>query len=153
METGSMVSRLLGHRNSVYGLVYQPGHSGLLATVSFDWMTLLWDPRSGKVEHALEGHRDDIIGVDFSSSGNLLATGSDDATCRIWDARNFERELALLNDHNSEVKRVKFSPYGRGLLTTSGDGTAKLWDTSSLDCFATLEGHDDHVFDGAWSSD
>ncbi len=64
------------------------------------------------------------------------------------------------------MKRVAFSPYSRVLSTTSGDGTAKLWDPHRVvsssssssssgdqwDCVATLEGHEDHVFDGAWSS-
>jgi WD40 repeat protein len=34
--------------------------------------------------------QDDIIGVDMSTSGNLLATGSDDTTCCVWDIRNWQ---------------------------------------------------------------
>ena len=54
--------------------------------------------RSGQIVHALEGHNDDIIGVDFSHGGTLLATGSDDATCRVWDTRTWET-IAVLSDH------------------------------------------------------
>ena len=155
VETHRQIERYEGHRNSVYGLCFQPpgfSRGGLLASVSFDWMTMIWDPREGRQKpvKCLEGHRDDIIGVDFSSNGVALATGSDDGTCRVWDCRMW-RATAVLNDHEGECKRVAFSPYGRALATTSGDGTAKIWDMYTYKCIATLLGHEDHVFDAAWS--
>ena len=154
IETHRQIDRYEGHRNSVYGLCFQPpGYSrgGLLASVSFDWMTLIWDPREGRQKpvKSLEGHRDDIIGVDFSPNGVALATGSDDGTCRVWDCRMW-RPTAVLSDHEGECKRVSFSPYGRALATTSGDGTAKIWDMYTYKCIDTLLGHEDHVFDVAW---
>ena len=51
IETHRQIERYEGHRNSVYGLCFQPpGYSngGLLAGVSFDWITLIWDPREGR---------------------------------------------------------------------------------------------------------
>ena len=59
----------------------------------------------------------------------------------------------MLAEHEGEVKRVRFGPFGRALLTTSGDCTAKIWDMRSFRCTATLDGHQDHVFDAAWLSD
>ena len=53
----------------------------------------------------LEGHRDDIIGVDFLPSGLALATGSDDGSARVWDVRMW-KNVAVLSDHKGEVKRV-----------------------------------------------
>ena len=149
VETHRQIERYEGHRNSVYGLCFQPpgfSRGGLLASVSFDWMTMIWDPREGRQKpvKCLEGHRDDIIGVDFSSNGVALATGSDDGTCRVWDCRMW-RATAVLNDHEGECKRVAFSPYGRALATTSGDGTAKIWDMYTYQCITTLLGHEDHV--------
>ena len=51
-QTATISQRLVGHRNSVYSLSFQSSGgtaggsgAGLLASVSFDWMTLLWDPR------------------------------------------------------------------------------------------------------------
>ena len=76
----------------------------MFASVAFDWTTLIWDVRSpGLSIRTLEGHRDDIIGVDFSPNGWALATGSDDGTCRIWDVRMW-RETAILDDHVGEVR-------------------------------------------------
>ena len=109
IETYQPIAKLEGHRNSVYGLCFQPaGHTqgGLLASVAFDWMTLIWDQENTRAPvRTLEGHRDDIIGVDFAPNGIALATGSDDGTCRIWDCRMW-RSTAVLEDHEGECKRV-----------------------------------------------
>ncbi len=91
IETGKTSTELMGHKSPVYGVVFHPeGH--LLATCAFDWTTILWvgghlcshitkDPRGkDQIIKTLEGHTDDIIGVDFDEGGNLLATGSDDMT-------------------------------------------------------------------------
>ena len=58
--------------------------------------------------------------------------------------------VAPSSSRQKEVKRVAFSPYGRALATTSGDGTVRLWDSRTLECYETLPGHEDHVFDVAW---
>jgi WD40 repeat protein len=33
----------------------------------------------------LKGHRDQVLKVEFSPDGRLLATGSDDKRARVWD--------------------------------------------------------------------
>ena len=40
--------------------------------------------------HTLLGHRGEISSVAFDYSGNMLATGSMDKTCKVWDIRSGE---------------------------------------------------------------
>ena len=70
--------------------------------------------------------------VTFSpESGAVLATGSDDATTRLWQVTN-GKLLSILDGHSSAVRSVAFSPKNSALLATgSDDQTARLWDISS----------------------
>ncbi|MEX5635109.1 hypothetical protein [Parafrankia sp. FMc2] len=73
--------------------------------------------------------------VAFSRDGALIATGSDDWTATLWDARDPRRRtpLARLPDergggHGRAVKAVAFNRDGSVLATGGADGLTKLWD-------------------------
>jgi WD40 repeat protein len=67
--------------------------------------------------------------VAFSPDGRLVATGSDDHTVRVWDART-GRELRRYTGHTDTVTGVAFSPDGRQVLSGSDDKTVRLWEVS-----------------------
>ncbi len=68
-----------------------------------------------------------MIGIDWSRSGALLATGGLDGTARVWDATTGEQRLVLAGTAGL-VANVAFSPDGTRLLTGGGDGSARVWD-------------------------
>lgn len=75
----------------------------------------------------LEKHEDEVMDVDFSPDGKLIATVSTDRTVKIW---NFQGKLLHnLKGHQDLVYRVKFSPTENIIATASWDGTVKLWTT------------------------
>lgn len=51
---------------------------------------MLAEDNSSYVYHVLSGHRSGVNCLDFckDGTGNLFASGSDDATCRLWDLRS-----------------------------------------------------------------
>jgi WD40 repeat protein len=55
-----------------------------LASAGYDHTVKLWDTRSGKLLHTLEGHGDTVYVVAFDPTGGTLATGGGN-TVKLWD--------------------------------------------------------------------
>jgi hypothetical protein len=92
----------------------------------------------------------DINGVDFDSTGKLLATASDDGTARVWDAMNGV-EKARLAGHTNWVWKARFSPDSKWVVTASRDLTARVWNARTGALKLTLTGHTASVLDAAFS--
>lgn len=74
----------------------------------------------------LEGHFYRVNSVDISPGDELVASGSRDATIRLWQV---ESGIALrtLEGHSDGVNVVAFSPQGRVIASGSEDDTVILW--------------------------
>jgi class 3 adenylate cyclase/GTPase SAR1 family protein len=90
--------------------------------------------------------------VAFDRKGGTLASGSVDATVKLWDVDS-GRPLRTLRGHNDLVYSVAFDRQGGTLASGSYDATVKLWDVASGRLFRTLEGHTDSVHAIAFSPD
>ncbi|KAK7200642.1 WD-40 repeat protein [Novymonas esmeraldas] len=80
-------------------------------------------------EVKLEGHGGDVTTAHWHPYRALIATGSQDTQCRLWDPRTASRgSIAALHGHSQTLTCVRWHPDGRTLLSASKDGTVKLWD-------------------------
>ncbi|KAI0391793.1 quinon protein alcohol dehydrogenase-like superfamily [Xylariaceae sp. FL0594] len=80
---------------------------------------IITEAESGNILQRLEGHRDYSFACDWAADGWTIATGNQDKTVRIWDARKWKDSkgkslnVAMWSEM-SGVRSLRFSPLGSG---------------------------------------
>jgi WD40 repeat protein len=100
--------------------------------------------RKRKLENAsvvctLTGHSNSVNSVAISPDGQILVSGSDDNTIKIWQLSTGQ-ELRTLTGHSDSVNSVVISPDGQTVVSGSSDKTIKIWQLSTGQELRTLEG-------------
>ena len=93
------------------------------------------------------GHLSDVNAVEFGPTGNVVGSGSDDASCRIFDLRSLG-PLNVFNDDSIScgVTDVCFSKTGRLLFCSYEENFAIGWETcSAAGVFHELKTHKNRV--------
>uniref|UniRef100_A0A1J3I733 Putative WD repeat-containing protein C2A9.03 n=1 Tax=Noccaea caerulescens TaxID=107243 RepID=A0A1J3I733_NOCCA len=108
---------------------------------------LLTDAVSGKVVHELEGHLDYSFSSAWHPNGQILATGNQDTTCRLWDVRNLSESLKVLKGNMGAIRALKFTSDGRFLAMAEPADFVHVFDTEAgygccqeIDLFGEIAG-------------
>jgi WD40 repeat protein len=72
-----------------------------------------------------------VFDVSFNVDGRMLASGSADATVRLWDLTTGEQIGAPLVGHSDDVHALAFDPAGDDLVSGSSDGSLIVWDAGA----------------------
>jgi hypothetical protein len=82
----------------------------------------------------------------FFPNGDAFATGSDDASCKLFDLRA-DRELNTYAHDNilCGITSVAFSTSGRVLFAGYDDYNCNVWDTLKGERIGVLSGHDNRI--------
>lgn len=86
------------------------------------------------------GHDNGVMCLQFDD--HILATGSYDATIKIWDVNSTD-ELRTLRGHTSAIRCLQFDD--SKLISGSLDHTVKIWNWRTGECLSTLTGHTDGI--------
>lgn len=82
----------------------------------------------------------DINIVSININDELIATGSQDKTVKIWNSTDLKL-IGELKGHKRGIWDCQFSPYDRVLCSCSGDKSCKLWSLTDFSCIRSFQGH------------
>jgi len=163
----SLKFKLVGHMENVKCVQFL-GSSPYLASGSSDNTIRIWNMKdkvinrksesSGSAQEdydesvCLSGHLSRIWDLTYSNSANLLASGSGDATVRIWNMAQYyedsnrppqcSRVLCSDNQRNKgDIYSVKFHQDGSHLITGSYDCGVCLYDVETGTLLKRFNGH------------
>ncbi|KAI8583067.1 hypothetical protein K450DRAFT_224054 [Umbelopsis ramanniana AG] len=139
VQTGHLLERLEGHKDSVYSVAFMPDGKTIVSG-SLDKTLKLWQlgvsegrgfsadrDRKNPCKQTLTGHKDFVLSVACTADGNWVVSGSKDRAVQFWDPRTGNIQF-VLKGHRNSVISVATSPAGRHLFATgSGDNRARIW--------------------------
>jgi len=83
-------------------------------------------PEHDPVLEPLIGHSGDVRAIVYAPNGKLIATGGDDKTIKLWDARTGIL-LHSIPAHTQGVRTLAFSPDSTELASGSGERVVRIW--------------------------
>ncbi|KAH8554684.1 WD40-repeat-containing domain protein [Umbelopsis sp. PMI_123] len=137
-----------GHEDEVNAVRWDPTGEWL-ASCSDDTTAKIWSPDSDQCVQEIRGHELQIYTLQWApyfersgpdASPRILATGSFDATIRIWDALRGTC-LHVLKNHTEAVYSISFSPDARLLCSGSFDEMLNIWDAKKGTLLKTYKGN------------
>lgn len=113
--------------------------SGILAAAGRDVAANVWDIRAGRQMQKLLGHTKWIRSIRMV--GDIILTGSDDWTARLWSVSRGTCD-AVLACHAGSILCVEYSPSDKGIITGSSDGLVKFWENEEgVRCVKNVTAH------------
>ncbi|MFG3323914.1 NB-ARC domain-containing protein [Streptomyces sp. NPDC048171] len=117
-----------GGRNVGLGDTGAVAPDGTWAAAATNRAVRVWDLRSRRRTHDLNGHQQAVTCVAVAPDGSWLASTSLDRTVRLWEVGPGSDSRGYSN-HGHRVRALAVSPDGTEMATASGM-TVSMWDTS-----------------------
>ena len=114
---------------------------------------------NGKLVRVLEGHTELINSLVWSPGGDFIASGAEDSTARIWDAKT-GLELSSLRAHPEKQEKklrsvgsIDWAPDGSKLLIGERGRQLYIWDLETFQEVGIFDAHEEAVDSAFWSPD
>ena len=116
-KESELEKRVRAHNRQIPALKLSPNER-LIATGSRDRSIKIWS-KDGKLRDTLIGHTGDVVAIDFSRDGSLVASAGWDNTARIWDVRAGKAKR-IINWNVKHVSGVAFSEDSKKIVVSGG---------------------------------
>ncbi|CAG5134560.1 unnamed protein product [Candidula unifasciata] len=137
------IAVLKGHTGAVMEIQFSTDGS-MLFSASTDKTIAVWDIETGDRMRKLKGHQTFVNTVSAARRGpQLLCSGSDDGTVKIWDAR----KKGAINTFQCtyQVTAVTFTDTAEQIISGGIDNELKVWDLRKNAILYKMRGHSDTV--------
>jgi len=142
---------LSGHTGAVMDLQFSTD-GDTIYTASTDKTICFWDIKTGARIKKLKGHASFVNSIHPARRGpQLLCSGSDDCTIKIWDPRKRSDTVTLNNTY--QVTAVTFNDTAEQVISAGIDNDVKVWDLRKNAVVHHMKGHSDTVTGLALSPD
>lgn len=137
------IAVMSGHTGAVMEIHFSTDGSTLF-TCSTDTTVALWDLQTCQRIKKLKGHSSFVNSCHPNRRGpQLVASGSDDCTIKIWDPRKKGQAVTLNNTY--QVTAVTFNDTSEQVISGGIDNDIKVWDLRKNALVQRLRGHSDTV--------
>ncbi|GAA5862183.1 hypothetical protein JCM3774_004812 [Rhodotorula dairenensis] len=102
--------------------------------------------------HVLQDHSDEVWRLEWSHSGEWLATAGKDRTVMLWKVKSGFTLEKIFREHADPVSCIAWSP-DDSILLSAAETIIKMWNTETGVCIATLARHDYAIGALAWLPD
>ncbi|ETO11632.1 hypothetical protein RFI_25744 [Reticulomyxa filosa] len=124
---------------------------------------------SSKLLKTIDGHTGFVLSIDYSTFDQLICSGSNDKTIRVWNVMTSKQiglfkhcvmyktirfwdfkhnqQLQKFNEHTDAICGIELSPFNNGKYLCSGsfDKTVRLWDINISKSLYVFSGHTNTV--------
>lgn len=126
-EIGAGKPAVVIQKNSVLCAAFAPGTIRVYVGTEYGRIQVFEPPAAEPVRAFDDRHTDAIASLALSPNGELVATGGDDGTVRIWNAAT-GKEQWKLDAHSGRVVSVAFAANGHRLVSAGVDTTWHVWE-------------------------
>ncbi|KAL3614908.1 hypothetical protein CASFOL_040569 [Castilleja foliolosa] len=134
----------------------------IIAIVGDNPKGMLVDSQTGKTIGHVREHLDFSFATAWHPDGHVFATGNQDKTCRVWDARNLSSSVAVLKGNMGAIRSIRFTSDGQLMATAEPADFVHIYDVKSgyekeeeIDFYGETSGFSfspdkDSLFVGVW---
>ncbi len=149
------VFKIIDYPGGILSLGFSPNGNSLAIAgqpkMGYSNEIWLMDTSSWNCTFKLRGHKGWVGTVSFNHKGNLLATGGEDKTIRLWDSETGKLKWALTG-HKASIRGLAFPIENSQTLFSGGeDQSVKLWDIISGKCNRSIQGYTNPIWSISFS--